>query len=251
MIDHAGDVPVALLVRDLIDPDPFQPGKPVGARLPITGHPGADRPHRPPRDTHQLRHRRPGRVHRQPRHQVVEHQRVPRAVTRPRHRDHRRTVLGAVHLRRIRLQPRLHHTEIQTPPATPTLAAVVPRATPATTATPPRSTITRAHMRYQQPRLIVEVDLLDDRPVDAQQPLPYPYRTHAVPLTWCFLPSTSQKPSQRTACGRSDLRYPPTEASGEPQLGPRSCHLKVPDEVQRYDGLTKPRAYAVGRVCCL
>jgi hypothetical protein len=36
-------------------------------------------------------------------------------------------------------------------------------------------------MHHQQPVVLIEDHVFDDRAFDAQQPLPYPCKTHAVP----------------------------------------------------------------------
>jgi len=71
MIDHDGQIPVALLVADLIDADPAQVRPPVHPHPGIRGDPSHDRPDRAPRDAHQRLHRALRRAHRQPRHLVI------------------------------------------------------------------------------------------------------------------------------------------------------------------------------------
>ena len=57
VIDDDSQIPVAALVGDLIDPDTRQSVQAVAERFNISPDPGDDRPHRPPRDPHQLRDR--------------------------------------------------------------------------------------------------------------------------------------------------------------------------------------------------
>lgn len=57
VVHHDGQVPVAALVRDLVDPDPPQPLQRVPSRRGLIRDPGDDRPDRAPRDPQQLTHR--------------------------------------------------------------------------------------------------------------------------------------------------------------------------------------------------
>ena len=96
VIDDHGQVAVATLVGDLVDPDPTQPGETVHPGVDVGRDAGHDRPHRPPGDAHQLDHRRLGALRGQPRHRLVEVAGVPDSVTGPRHLDHRGTMRRAV-----------------------------------------------------------------------------------------------------------------------------------------------------------
>ena len=107
VVDHDGQVAVPLLVADLIDPDPAQPGEPVQPGHRVLGDPGDDRPDGAPGDPHQLGHRGLRAGHRQPRDLIIEEPGVPGAVPRPGHRRDHHPVLGAAHPRRVGLQHRL------------------------------------------------------------------------------------------------------------------------------------------------
>jgi len=50
MVDHDGQVPLALAVTDLVDPDPPQPVKQIDLALGLAGDPFDDRADGPPRD---------------------------------------------------------------------------------------------------------------------------------------------------------------------------------------------------------
>jgi hypothetical protein len=89
-------------------------------------------------------------------------------------------MLGAVHPRRVRLQPHLDDAEIQPAPSAATLTAVVPPGASAAPSTAASGTLTRPHMRDQHPHGLVELDVLDHCPFDTQQLPPYPCKTHAV-----------------------------------------------------------------------
>ncbi len=127
MIDDNGQVPVVPFPRHLIDPDPSQPVETVDTSVNVDPHPGDDRTHGPPRDTHQLGDSRLGALHRQPGNRVIEVPGMTSAVTGPRHPDHRWTVNPALHPRSVRFEPHLTDTQIQAPPPPSTLTTVIPR----------------------------------------------------------------------------------------------------------------------------
>jgi hypothetical protein len=106
VIDHHGQVVVVFLVADLIDPDPAQPGQPVGPGGGVRSDPGDDRPHGAPGDPHQRHHRGLRAGHRQPGNLIVERSGVPGIVARPRHRRHHHPVLTAAHPGRVGLHHR-------------------------------------------------------------------------------------------------------------------------------------------------
>ena len=98
-------------------------------------------------------------------------------MTRPRHRHHGRPMDRAVHPRRIGLQHHLHRAPIQAPPPAPTLTPVIPRRPAAAAATAARNPASWSHPRHHQLNpaspLLVELDVLDHRPlIDTQQPTP-------------------------------------------------------------------------------
>jgi len=169
--DH-GEVPVAPLVGDLIDPDPPQVREPVVPGLHVLPDPGDDRPDGTPRDPHQLRHRGLRALGRQPRDLLIEHPGVARTVPRPGHRGHRHPMLPTRHPRRLRLQHHLDRAQIQGPPPPPTLSPVIRRApAPAPTA-PATGASPWPDMRDQHSGVLVELDVLHDRLVDPEQPTP-------------------------------------------------------------------------------
>jgi hypothetical protein len=173
VIDHDGQVAVPLLVADLVDPDPAQPGELVNPAQRVLGDPSDDRAHGAPGDPHQIHHRALRAGHRQPSHLIIEVAGVPGAVPRPGHRGHDHPVLAAAHPRRIGLQHRHHNAQVQRPPAPSTLPLVIartpPPAHPAATALP----ADRPHVRDQQAPGLVELDPTDRGLLDPQQPSPY------------------------------------------------------------------------------
>lgn len=183
---------MALLVGDLIDPDPAQALQRVGAGQCVVDHPGHDRPDGAPCDTHQLGDGGLGRCDRQPGDLIIEVTGVPGAMTSPRHRRHHHAMLTARHPRRVGLQHHLHGAQIQRPPPPPTLALVIARSRSLADPAPPPTHPRRAHMRDQDLLVLAELDPLHRRLLDAQQPCPYPCLTHAVPCLLDSLPSTAR-----------------------------------------------------------
>jgi hypothetical protein len=168
MVDDDRQVLVVTLVGDLIDPDPGQAGEPVMQRLDVGPDPGDDRPHRAPRDPHQLRDRGLGALGRQPGDQVVEAEGVTRAVPSPRHRLHRDPVRQTAHPGRLRLQPDRDRAQIQAPPPPRALAPVIAPAPPAASV----RLLPRPHTGDQHLLDRVELDPLHDRLLHAQQGTP-------------------------------------------------------------------------------
>ena len=81
-------------------------------------------------------------------------------------------MLGAGHPRRVSLDHRTNHPEIQRPPTSAALALVIAPAPPiaATAPTPPRPR--RPHMSDKQTLVLVELELLHGRVLDPEQPGP-------------------------------------------------------------------------------
>jgi hypothetical protein len=163
------------------------------------GEPGAVRAARRVRraawetDQQQCRHRAPGRRHPvdalgsggdrscddsggrlgalrgQPGDLFVELPSVPGSVPGPGHRPDRGAMLGAVHPRRIGLQPHRDRPEVQGPPPPASLTPVVPRPpTPERTTTAPARP-PGTHTRDQLAGILVELDALDDRLLDPRR----------------------------------------------------------------------------------
>ena len=169
VVDHDREVAVALLVGDLIDADPSQAGEPVAEGLHVGPDPGDDRPDGAPGDAHQLGDRGLGALRGQPGHLLVEHHGVTGPVPGPRDGGHRGTVLAAGHPRGVGLEVDLHRAQIQRPPPPPTLATVVPgRPAPAPPA-PATHSSPGTDMSHQELVVLIELDALHDRLLDAQQ----------------------------------------------------------------------------------
>jgi integrase len=166
----------------LVDADAPQPIQPIAKGFDVGPHPGDDRPDGAPSDAHQLGHRALRTLRYQPGHGLIEGQRVPGAVPRPRHMRHDHAVLGAADPRRVCLHEHTDRARIQRPPATPSLSGVV-AATPPTADTAPASRRPRSPHLHDQLTAAVpfELDTLNNCLLDAQQGAPYPGVAHAVP----------------------------------------------------------------------
>jgi hypothetical protein len=172
VVDHHRQVPVALLVGELVDPDPGQPREPVGGLLGIGDHAGDDPPDRRPRHPQQLAHRLLGGVDRQPRRGVVERTGMAGAVARPGHAGHHHPVLGAADPGCLSFQVGTNHAQVQRPPAPPALAPVKARAAPATPTAAAPDPLAGPHRDHDRLGVLVELHPLDDRLLDTHQPCP-------------------------------------------------------------------------------
>src|SRR5690625_1779678 len=90
-------------------------------------------------------------------------------MTSPRHCGHDHTMLTAPHPWRIRLQHRLHRSQIQCPPPATTRTTVITRTATSAYPTPAPLPARRPHMRDQQVRILLELEPLDHRLLDTQQ----------------------------------------------------------------------------------
>ena len=172
VVDHHGEVPVAPLVGDLVDPDPAQPGEPVAGLLGIGRHPGHDPPHRRPGHPQQLAHRLLGGVDRQPRRGVIERVGVAGAVARPRHARPPRPMLGAADPGRLGLQVGADRAEVQRPPAPPALAPVKPGTAPPALTAAALGALAGPHRHHDRLGVLVELHPLDNGLLDTEQPCP-------------------------------------------------------------------------------
>jgi hypothetical protein len=182
VIDDDGQVALALAMRYLVDPDPSQAVQQIAFLLGLGGDTLDDGADGPPRDTHQLGDRGLARVDRQPRHLVLEIAREARVVTRPRDRADHHPVTVTAHPRRLgstnaSVVPR--SSARQRPPAPPALTEIEPRAAAPAHATAITLAPGRAD-RDDELSLTANLHVLDDRPLDTQQPRPYPDLAHAV-----------------------------------------------------------------------
>jgi hypothetical protein len=180
MVNDHGEVPLPLADRDLIDPDPFQTGEQVACGPLLGHHPLADPAHGPPCDPHQLCDGGLVRADRQPRHLILEGASEAGIVPRPRHRRDHHPVLAAADARRPRLQVGERRAEIQRPPApAPALTPVIAGATSPTVGAAIPLPRHRADRHHHRP-VALHRDVLDNRPVQTEQLLPYPSSAHAA-----------------------------------------------------------------------
>jgi hypothetical protein len=73
-----------------------------------------------------------------------------------------------------------YRAQVQCPPPSPPLAPVVTRAAPPAHPTPTPLPPTRSYRRHDDRLAFVELDTLNHRLLDPEQPGPYPCTTHAV-----------------------------------------------------------------------
>jgi hypothetical protein len=187
MIDHDRQVALPLAVADLVDPDPTQAVEQIDLAASLVTDPLENAPDRAPRDAHQRRDRGFRAVARQPRDLILKAASEPTVVPGPRHRGHHHTMPTAVDPWRVGLQEAERRAEVQRAPAAATLASVIaPAAAPAHPAAiplPPR----RAD-RHDHPSLVARRYVLDHRPLQAEQPGPYPDAAHVASASMRFQP---------------------------------------------------------------
>jgi hypothetical protein len=100
VVDDAGQILVAALVTDLVNPDPGEAGELVELLLGIGPNPGDDRADGAPGDAHQHSDGGLGCLRGQPRDLVIEEQRVTALMPGPRHGGDRDAMHPAAHPRR-------------------------------------------------------------------------------------------------------------------------------------------------------
>src|SRR5450830_384046 len=130
VVDDNGQILVSALIGNLIDPDPGEAGELVVQFLGISPNPGDDRADRAPRDPHQLRDRRLGRLRGQPRDLRIEVVGVTGPVPGPRHGRDAHPVDAARHPRRVGFQLDPNRSRVQRSPPSSTVALVISGATP-------------------------------------------------------------------------------------------------------------------------
>jgi hypothetical protein len=182
VVDHDRDVTMALLVADLIDPDPAQPGQRIAGDDAVGDDTGHDRSDGAPGDPQQQLQRRLRGAGRHPGDGVLEDGGVPGVVPRPRHRRHDHPVLTAGHPRRVGLQERPVQPEVRCAPLPAALALVIARAAPLTTPTTTLGALARPDEEDRFLDLVVELDAVNHgRSLDPEHACPYLGVAHAVP----------------------------------------------------------------------
>ena len=200
---------MALAIREVVDPDSPQALEQVAVGERLVGHSLADRAHGAPGDAHQLGDSLAGRVHRQPADLVLERDREARVVPGPRHLGDDDAMLLAIHARRVGLHIGERRPEIERPPPPAPLAGIFPRA--ASTAYPAAVLLPRLRTNRHHDRAELDTDVLDHRPLDPEQHLPYASGAHAA-TAFLLVPDLRSRNRRRTAaCAPS---YP--EVGGAP-----------------------------------
>ncbi len=172
VVDDDHQVPVSLLVGDLIDPDPPQPGQPVVLGLDVVPDSGDDRPDRAPRDPHQLRRGALRGPRGQPGDLVIEGQRMTGVVASPWDMRHDDTMGRAAHPGRVGFHHRDRRAQIQRPPPPPPRPRVVARTAASTPPAPAPLPAHRPRVSDQHQRVLVVLDPLDHRLLDPEQTPP-------------------------------------------------------------------------------
>src|SRR5262249_58174168 len=103
-----------------------------------------------------------------PRRCLPDPQRAPRAAARPRPRRHDHPMPRARHPRRVGLHERPYRPQIQRPPPPTTRTPVVPRTASPTDPTLPPPPTPRPHRRDNHTLVLVELDTLNHRLLDAE-----------------------------------------------------------------------------------
>jgi hypothetical protein len=127
VVDDHGQVLLAAFVGDLVDPDPPEVGEPVMDGLDVGPDPGDNRADGAPGDPHQLGDRGLGAHGGQPGDLLVEGVGVPGRVPGPRDGRNRRPMLAAADPGCLGFEDGLDRTQVQCPPAAPSLATVIGR----------------------------------------------------------------------------------------------------------------------------
>ena len=176
LVDHAGQVPVTLAVRDLIDTDPSDSTEKVTLTA-VLGHDPPDQPRdEPPRRPHQLTHHRSRGAGSQPGAGVLEIAGEPGTRPGPRHCRDGDTMLTAGHPRSPGLQEHPGCAQVQRPPPTdPAALVIAPASAPTPTATT-RSSTRWTHLDDQHLLVAIgfETEPLDRHPLDTEHLPPYP-----------------------------------------------------------------------------
>jgi hypothetical protein len=190
MVDDDHEIALAAPVADLVDPDPDETGERVASGPRVGDDPGDDRSDRPPGDPGQDPDGALRAVRREPGDGVIEDVCVTGPMARPGHRSDDDPVLRALDPWRVGLEVGLGRAEIERPPAPSPVTRVVARAAPAADpaaapVTPPQPNPNDEHVAR-----LLELRVLDDRPLDTEQSSPYPHPAHAISSPWSKVLST-------------------------------------------------------------
>ncbi len=172
VVDHDGQVLVAALVGDLIDPDPLQAGQRVDPRGGVGPHPSDDGSDCAPGDSHQLGDRSLRALCGQPGHLLIERAGVSSAVSGPGDLSHRRPVSGAVDPRGVSFEEDPDGSHVEPTPPPPPLTTVIPGGPRSARSASTPARLSRPHVDHENLCLAVEPNALHHRVLDAQQGAP-------------------------------------------------------------------------------
>src|ERR1017187_6614527 len=145
-------------------------------------------------------------------------------MPRPRDRRHDNPMLLAEHARRVGLQERERGPQVKRPPPPASLTGILARATPSahtTTMLLPRARADRHHDRLE-----LDADVLDHRPLDPEQHLPYASQAHAATVSFTSVPALRSQNRKSTAACAAPLTLvgAPCAPTSSPQSAPgRRC----------------------------
>ncbi len=172
MVNNNSQILVATLVGDLINPNPSQVGERVIKLVRVIPYSGNDRPHRTPRDPHQLGDRSLRRLSRQPGDLRIEVMGMTGMVSGPRNSRNRHTMNPTRHPRRVGFQIHLNRPAIKATPAAPSHPRVVSRAALLTDPAPVLYRSCGPDPGQQNPSFLVELDAFHNRFLDTKQTSP-------------------------------------------------------------------------------
>ena len=207
MVHHDREISLSPAMADLIDPDSPQPVEQIDVAHCLGGDPRKDRADRSPRNAHQLRDGRLGRVHRQPRDLVLKRPCEPGVMAGPRDRAHHDTMTPAADPRRVGLNKAEHRAEIQSSPSPASLAQVIARTAAPAHATPIALPPGRAH-RHDHLPLNARRYVLDHRSLQPKQPRPYPDTAHVASPPRESSRQEAGNPRRHAACAPSSAPHP-------------------------------------------
>src|SRR5262249_41791458 len=144
-------------------------------------HAGDDPPHRLPVEPHQLAAGLLRALRRQPGHLILERPHITAAVASPRHADDHHPVRLAGHPWRVRFDEQAGEADIETAPATATLALVIEGTAVTADPTPLPLAAFRAHVRHQAAVRFLD-QALQHAVHHTEDPHPYTATRHVVSL---------------------------------------------------------------------
>lgn len=181
VVNHDGDVLLTLAIADLVDADSAESVHVIRRRSGLRDH-STDHPaDRSPGHSQQLRDGGPRGVDGKPGRLILEGAGEACAMTGPRYGLHDDPMLRAPHSRRLAREIGRDGAEVERAPIAGALSGVIATATSSANAASAAALSIRRYLGDHCLKVLVIVDLLDDRLLDAEQAAPYTLRAHAEP----------------------------------------------------------------------